>query len=380
VRLAGGAGNTFGGNINVLTNGKLWEYTTGDQIPDAVNVSVDGKFYLHTGITDTVAGLSGSGQVLASTGAATLTVGGNNATGYTFTGALVNVSGGTLSLTKTGTGTQTLSGASTYTGDTLINAGTLQFNAGGSANNSAIRIGLNSGSADATLALGSGVTLSSAWVSRDTGTGLRTIASLATSGTATLSGLGYMDKPLTTVSAAGGTLAFTGVSVDIKGNTLTVSGDGNTSISSIMKNDTGTGSLTKTGNGTLTLSGINTYSGVTTISGGRVVVTSTGKLGGATDVDVAVANGATLELQTTGSGGMQTGSVVRLNGTTGKATLGSGVTQTVKELYLGGVRKWAGTWGGTASADNIDTGRFSGTGYLVVTTGAPHPATLLEFR
>ena len=196
------------------------------------------------------------------------------------------------SLTKLGLGTVTLSGANTYTGDTFINAGTLQYNAGGSSNNSPfIRIGLNSGSANATLALSSGVTLSSGWVSRDTGTGVRTISSLATSGTATLSGLGFMDRPLTTASAAGGTLAFTGASIDLKGNTLTVSGPGNTTISSILKNDVGSGSLAKNDGGTLTLTGANTYSGGTTISAGTLKISNaTGSATGSGNVNVG-ANG-----------------------------------------------------------------------------------------
>jgi autotransporter-associated beta strand protein len=57
---------------------------------------------------------------------ATLTVGENDTTS-TFAGILANHTGtgGILALTKTGTGTLTLNGANTYTGDTTVNAGTL---------------------------------------------------------------------------------------------------------------------------------------------------------------------------------------------------------------------------------------------------------------
>ncbi|MEZ0274242.1 MAG: autotransporter-associated beta strand repeat-containing protein, partial [Roseimicrobium sp.] len=56
--------------------------------------------------------------------AVTLTVGGNNAS-TTFGGVLQNGSTGTLALTKTGTGTLTLTGAANHTGATIVNAGTL---------------------------------------------------------------------------------------------------------------------------------------------------------------------------------------------------------------------------------------------------------------
>jgi autotransporter-associated beta strand protein len=50
----------------------------------------------------------------------------------TLSGSLSNDGAVDGTLTKTGTGTLTLSGANTYTGDTLINAGTLRFVVGGS--------------------------------------------------------------------------------------------------------------------------------------------------------------------------------------------------------------------------------------------------------
>ena len=58
------------------------------------------------------------------TGNSLLTVGGNNQTA-SFGGVISDGTAGTISLTKIGTGVQTLGGANTYTGDTNINNGAL---------------------------------------------------------------------------------------------------------------------------------------------------------------------------------------------------------------------------------------------------------------
>ena len=62
------------------------------------------------------------------TGATSLTIGGNDATGLTFNGVIQNTTG-SLALSKTGSGMQTLSGANTYTGPTLIDAGKIAITA-----------------------------------------------------------------------------------------------------------------------------------------------------------------------------------------------------------------------------------------------------------
>ncbi len=69
--------------------------------------------------------LTGGGTIdrnQAATG--TLTIGVDNGTGASFTGVIKNTSG-TTNLTKTGSGTQSLSGANTYSGTTTVNSGTL---------------------------------------------------------------------------------------------------------------------------------------------------------------------------------------------------------------------------------------------------------------
>ncbi|HEV2296548.1 MAG TPA: autotransporter-associated beta strand repeat-containing protein [Tepidisphaeraceae bacterium] len=80
------------------------------------------------GNSHTINGLFGGGTITTTQNTArTLTVGGNDAHGN-FAGILTQGASQTLHLTKTGTGTQTLSGENTYAGLTTINGGTLLVN------------------------------------------------------------------------------------------------------------------------------------------------------------------------------------------------------------------------------------------------------------
>ena len=81
------------------------------------------------GLNDGVATGDGAGTVSFDAGnSRTLTLGDNNANG-SFSGTII---GSTMSLTKIGAGTQTLSGANTYGQATTISAGTLKLTGAGS--------------------------------------------------------------------------------------------------------------------------------------------------------------------------------------------------------------------------------------------------------
>jgi autotransporter-associated beta strand protein len=102
----------------------------------AYNAGISNSVFDLNGYSQAINGLSNAVGVTGGTlnmlwvtnssAAATLTVGSNNATGYF--GGIV---GGPISLTKTGSGTQTLTGVNTYTGNTTINNGTLALTING---------------------------------------------------------------------------------------------------------------------------------------------------------------------------------------------------------------------------------------------------------
>jgi fibronectin-binding autotransporter adhesin len=103
-------GTVNGGILNFIS---LTSSTTGGTSVES-GATLDAK-----GFNATLGGISGTGNITNSTGVSTLTIGTTN--NATFGGAI----SGTISLTKTGTGTQTLSAVSTPTGTVSVNAGTL---------------------------------------------------------------------------------------------------------------------------------------------------------------------------------------------------------------------------------------------------------------
>ena len=116
--------NTYAGDT--VINGQTLVARFGTAIPNGPSTGnvIMGGGTLELRASETINGLSGSGTV-TSGAASTLTLGDNDATSA-FSGAIVNGSG--TSLTKIGSGTQTLSGTNTYAGTTTVNAGTLLVN------------------------------------------------------------------------------------------------------------------------------------------------------------------------------------------------------------------------------------------------------------
>ena len=139
-----GTANSYAGNTTISGNGNA-KLTLGraNQISNGAgkgNLIVTAGAFNMGGFSETINGLSGAGTVDGVSGTPTLTVGDNDATGAsnTFSGVIKNTAG-TLALTKTGSGTLTLSGANTYTGATNVTAGVLAVN--GSLGNTSTIVG-----------------------------------------------------------------------------------------------------------------------------------------------------------------------------------------------------------------------------------------------
>jgi fibronectin-binding autotransporter adhesin len=187
---------------------------------------------------------------------------------------------GTGSLSKLGTGSLTLSGANSYSGDTLINAGTLTVS-GSLANTSAVNI-----LSGATYNLGASDTVGS-------------------------------------ITGAG--------SITLNSYTLTSGGDNTSTNFSGIISGTG-GALTKSGSGILTLSGANEYTGATTVaSGGSIKLANASTL--STSSAVTVSSGGTLDvngynlsntLSLSGTGVSGVGALY--NSSTGATTIGGVIT------------------------------------------------------
>lgn len=138
--------NTYSGTTTISTSSILQLGTGGSTttslIPDASVVTVNSGGYVKLAKgsnSETIGGLAGSGTVrghegVAST-ASTLTIDGGAS--QDFSGGLEDggATDSTLSLVKTGAGTQMLSGANTYTGPTTVTAGTLAIASTGSLGN-----------------------------------------------------------------------------------------------------------------------------------------------------------------------------------------------------------------------------------------------------
>jgi autotransporter-associated beta strand protein len=114
--------------------------TAGNQnyIPDGANLTVNdtpgnatAEYRLSSG-GESINALLGNGTVDVNSISGTLTIG-TAGGGGTFSGVLQNGGASVLSLTKTGSGTQILTGANTNTGATTISGGVLQVGNGGSA-------------------------------------------------------------------------------------------------------------------------------------------------------------------------------------------------------------------------------------------------------
>ncbi len=188
-------------------------------------------------------------------GGGVINTNGNN---ITITNNILNFAGATTaSLTKNGTGTLTLTGNSSYAGDTIVNGGTLLVDGAGK---------LGAGNY-------AGAILNSSTLSFN-GTSSQTLAgSIGNNGTISITATGALTAsgPI----ANNGALSFN-----------------STATHALSGNISGTGSLTNANTGTVNLSGANSYTGGTAVTAGVLTLLNFGAKTG----NITVSPGATLGL------------------------------------------------------------------------------------
>jgi autotransporter-associated beta strand protein len=146
-RLVLGGSNSFTGGLDI-SNGLVQLNSVAALAPaGTVNINGTGSILRLNGNSVTIAGLNGGDQGLvenASATSATLSV--NNTNDFTYSGVIQDgTGGGTLSLTKSGTGRLSLNGSNTYTGPTTISGGTVELAGNGALNPASNVIGAGSG-------------------------------------------------------------------------------------------------------------------------------------------------------------------------------------------------------------------------------------------
>jgi autotransporter-associated beta strand protein len=354
-----GGASTYSGET-FINNGKIQLSTSSDRLPTTTILNLGqaasanlGTFDLN-GQSQQIAGLvsttgtnaAATKNTVTSATAATLMI--NVPVGVTRSygdGTLANsgVIAGALSLVKSGSGTQVLGDANTYSGTTTISAGTLTlsgantFTGAVTINGGTLSVGSIGNGAVASGNLGSATSAAANLVLNGgtlqyTGTGTTSSDRNFTLGT---SG-GTID-----IAAASGTFTLSG-SATLSGTntartlTLTSSSGALAGVFSGTLGDNGTGatSLIKTGSNTWTLSGANTFTGTTTVSAGTLLVNHLTALG----TGAVTVNGGTLDLNATTIG--QIANVI---------TVTSG-------LVIGGAAASAAPTSGTVAVTTVLTG------------------------
>ncbi len=381
--------NTYSG-ATAVTAGVLRAGSSGAfGLSRSLSVSAGGTADLN-GFSQNLFAIAGSGTILLS-GGATLAVGSDNSNS-----AFAGTIGGTGGLTKTGSGTLTLSGSNTFGGGLALQAGTLQVssdaNLGGGgtvAMSDATTLAITNGGTYAhTLALagtpsvnvsaGQSVTWSgeigdngSAGTLRLTGGTLAlTNTSNSYSGGTIVTGGGVLNVGTDAVlgaagtgltlgdAATNGTLGITSsstfsraIALAAGGGTIDASGAISPTVDGLIS---GAGTLTKSGSGTLTLSGSNTFSGGLALRAGTVRVASDANLGAGT---VAMSNATTLDLAVGGT-------YAHGLALAGTASVNAGAGQSVTWSGLIGDNGSAGTLrltGGTFALTNTSNSYSGGT-------------------
>jgi fibronectin-binding autotransporter adhesin len=355
-----------GGTIGVIKNGAgRWVLSGSNSYTGGTTVSAGTLVLGHTnalssgavtvnGGTLDLNGLSVTANQLGGSGGAIALGGGALRVNNTSTTTNASAITGSGSLTKAGVGILVLAGNSTYTGDTLLEAGNIQLGlADALSTGSVLRFSANAndrrlqmqgfnqtlGGVDSTAATGGTLIVEAASdnvsnapatltldvaagqshnfsgiVRNASGTAVNSALTLIKDGAGTqvLSGASVTYSGTTTINA--GVLELAGANSVANNSAITLGSNGTVRFSGGgTRGNTiaGTGNLEKTGVNTLTLSGSNSYTGTTTVSAGSLIIGATGSVGGSSVLDVA--SGATLNVSAV-TGGFVVGGSQTLKG------------------------------------------------------------------
>ena len=304
------AGSTYTGGTT-LTAGTI-KVGLNNALPTVGAVTISGGTLDLNGYSQTVAGLNGSGGLIGNNGGIDKALTLNGSGGYAYAGAIAPTTASRIALTKSGTGTQSLSGVNTYSGATTINGGVLRLDSA-----SALPGGIGTAGGTSALTLSGGVVgLGTGDFTRALGTGASQVQFTGSGGFAAYGAdrvvnLGGASAVVTwnsgsfvptgsafLLSAADSTNKVTFANgIALGGAARTIQVDDNPAattdralVSGVLSG-TGSSGLIKTGAGVLELSSANTYSGTTAVTGGTFLVNGSLNAGGGT---VTVYTNATL--------------------------------------------------------------------------------------
>jgi fibronectin-binding autotransporter adhesin len=415
--------NAIAGNVTIGDSSGSDELGLGasDQIADTSVITLNGTvanqrgvFRLY-GFNETIGGLSGDGLVefgLTGTGASVLTVNVSSGTN-SYNGTMRNTgaaNAATLGFVKTGSGTQILTGANTYTGGTLVSAGVLEGIGGSSlqgdiTNNATVNFnqtttntysgnmsgtgvlnklgtgsvilsGSNSYSGGTTLSAGT-LNLNSA---RALGTGAFTLSNGVTFANTSGSAITNANNNAITLN---GTNTFSSGTLNMGTGAVTIGSATRLTVSTgdltLGGNVSGSAAFNKDGGGTLRLSGSNSFSSYTVVDYGTLELANVDALRNANlyvygtsaskQVTFGLAGNNTYNIEqiSAGTGGSLAigGNTLSVGANGGNSTFSGSISGTG-----GGVTK-VGTGTLTLSGSNSYTGTSTvNKGVLAISSGA----------
>ncbi len=288
---------------------------------------------LYVGGSDNIYTLTGAGTIRSANQNNNLNI--NVFTGTLAVNALLN--SGTAATLKYGVGTLVIGGNNTWQGPLFVLDGTVRLTHNNAAGTTAGGITVQNGAA---LELANNITVGAEALAI-TGTGVANGGALRNvSDDNSYGGVVTIGDGGARINSDSGTLTLTnGIGTAIFKD-VTIGGVGNVTVQA--KAISGAGNLTKDGKGTLTMSVNNSFGGSTRVEAGTLALASGGNQRLSNSSPLIVAYGA-------------------------KIDVGSGVAETVYQLYLNNIAMAVGTWGSTSSAaTNKNDSFFSGSGVISV--------------